>query len=104
MRVCSARMNAKKNERDENLQKVRTITIPFTEESGKQTERLQLSLTEASKFTGVPKSTLRKLGREGAFNPVTGFGRKHYILAEDLLNLLTHRLRNETHPTAGGRN
>lgn len=72
------------------------ITLPFTNEKGEVTERAQLSLSESNKLTGVPVSQLRKLCRRGVLNPVTGFGRKWYLSAEDLLRLLNRRLRNQT--------
>jgi hypothetical protein len=71
-------------------------TLPFKNDKGEITERVQFSLAEAHQLTGTPVSTLRKMGRNGIYNPITGFGRKWYISAEDLLHLFNHRLRNQT--------
>ena len=69
-------------------------TLPFTNAKGEITARAQLSLSETSKMTGVPVSQLRKLCRRGVLNPVTGFGRKWYLTADEILGLLNRRLRN----------
>lgn len=74
-------------------------TVPFRNQNGKIEHRAQLSLSETSKLTGVTVSQLRKLCRNGVLNPVTGFGRKWYLAAEDLLRLFNHRLRDQTEAT-----
>jgi hypothetical protein len=58
-------------------------------------ERAQFSLAEASQWAGPPVSQFRRLGKQGVFNPITGWGRKWYISAEDLLRLFNKRLRNQ---------
>jgi len=68
------------------------ITLAFRSENGEVTERAQFSLAETHKLAGVPVSTLRKLCRSGVLNPITGFGRKWYISAADLLQIFNQRL------------
>ena len=70
-------------------------TLPFTNAKGEVTERAQLSLSETHTLTGVPVSQLRKLCRRGVLNPVTGFGRKWYLTADEIIGLLNRRLRNK---------
>jgi hypothetical protein len=74
--------------------KATVVTLPFQNAKGEIEHRAQFSLSEANKLTGVPVSQYRKLCRSGVLNPVTGFGRKWYLSAEDLLRLFNHRLRN----------
>ena len=71
-------------------------TLPIPQPDGSTVERTQLSLTEASKVTGVPVSQFRRLCRQGVLNPITGFGRKWYLSASDILALQARRLRNAT--------
>ena len=69
------------------------ITLPFQNAKGAIENRAQFSLPEVNELTGVPVSQLRKLCHNGVLNPITGFGRKFYISAEDLLQLQNQRLR-----------
>lgn len=69
------------------------VTVQFKNADGIVEDRPQLSLVEASQMFGPPVSQLRKLCRTGQLNPITGFGRKWYLSAEDLLRLFNKRLR-----------
>ncbi|MDB6064063.1 MAG: hypothetical protein JWR26_271 [Pedosphaera sp.] len=71
------------------------ITIPFTNKDGEVVNRAQFSLAEAEQLTGVPVSQFRRMGRRGDINPITSFGRKWYIPAEDIVALLNKRMRNK---------
>jgi len=75
------------------------VTIPIRNRMGKIEDRVQLSLAEASAAAGPPVSTLRKLGREGAYNPIIGWGRRWYISADDFLRLFNRRLHNQVTKT-----
>jgi predicted site-specific integrase-resolvase len=50
-------------------------------------------LREITTETGIPMSTLRNLIRKGTINPITGFGRRWLISAEEYRRLLDTRLR-----------
>lgn len=76
-----------------NTPEVSLVTVSFPLSDGKVERRMSLNLKEASELTGVPVSQWRKLCRDGTINPLTGFGKKWRITAEDLLKIMSKRLR-----------
>lgn len=76
--------------------KLSIVTIPWTNPKGEIEHRAQFSLPELFKLTGVPVSTWRTMVRRGDVSPVTGFGKKFYISAEDLLRLMGKKMRKKT--------
>lgn len=58
-------------------------------------ERECHTLATASGILACPVSQLRKLARQGKYNPITSMGRKWRIATADIERLLAGRLRNE---------